>query len=134
MVYLYFRLYFKCKKVHVTSKTNHAFSKLVPCDPQYQKADTRPVLGDKEHDDLNENYLSKSEDEIHQAIQEIQQSSANGLETFVDVRQLKSPSSPELNDCQDEHPFLSTKGGIIEGYRLEVVGGRKICAFEGKKN
>lgn len=78
--------------------------------------------------------LSKSEEELQQAIHEIQESS--GHQPFIDVQQLKSGSNSFFQEleCREERPFATTTTGIVEGYRIQVVGGRKVCAFEGNKN
>lgn len=106
----------------------------VPCDPQYKLPDTKPVEDKEIVEEWSSQISSKSEEELQQAIHEIQE--ASGHQSFIDVQQLKSGSNSffQALECTEDRPFVTTTAGIVEGYRIQVVGGRRICAFEGITN
>lgn len=49
--------------------------------------------------------------------------------SFLGVRDLRP--DPELHECLEENPLVTVQSGKVKGYRIQVTGGRKICAFEG---
>ncbi|ODN01308.1 Esterase FE4 [Orchesella cincta] len=97
----------------------------------YQHPDTRPSESKKEESDLSSEAIFRSDTAKY--LQRLLHDNKDLLKQFQQQHSEATNIHTHVNsyDCGDEVPFVTTKAGIVEGYRIQVVGGRKVCAFEG---